>query len=353
MTGLRGVGKTVLLLEVKPIAMQMGWLWCGEDMSESVSVTEDKLAVRILTDLSLVTSVIPLKRPSREVGFSKPTSAEWRLNYEELLRLYNGSPGLVSDKLKATLEKAWGVLKSQTQLRGIVFAYDEVQTMQDHASKEQFPLSLLLDVFQSLQRRGVPFLLILTGLPTLPSKLVSTRTYSERMFETVFLEQLSDEESREAIERPLEKFPIKLSPESVVTIIRVSDGYPYFIQFLCREVLDIFIQQDEAGTTPSVPVEELLRKLDTDFFAGRWGYLSDRQRELLQVVANLNDSDGEFTVQEIQHTSKKLLKKPFGGSQITQMLNDLSERGIVYRNRHGKYRFAVPLFGEFIKRQGR
>src|ERR1700730_5203694 len=51
-TGLRGVGKTVLLKSMKPVAIQSGWLWTGDDFTESNSLTEARIAERILTDLS-------------------------------------------------------------------------------------------------------------------------------------------------------------------------------------------------------------------------------------------------------------------------------------------------------------
>src|SRR4051812_18972251 len=56
LTGLRGVGKTVLLETFKPLAIQGGWLWAGTDLSESVSVSEEKIALRLLTDLSVITA---------------------------------------------------------------------------------------------------------------------------------------------------------------------------------------------------------------------------------------------------------------------------------------------------------
>ena len=69
----------------------------------------------------------------------------------DLLNLFNGTPGLISDKLKGVLEFVWQVLQGAGR-RGIVFAYDEAQNLDDVAKKDQFPLSLLLDVFQSIQR---------------------------------------------------------------------------------------------------------------------------------------------------------------------------------------------------------
>ena len=49
LTGLRGVGKTVLLETFKPIAMKGDWLWVGADLSESTSVSEETIARRILS----------------------------------------------------------------------------------------------------------------------------------------------------------------------------------------------------------------------------------------------------------------------------------------------------------------
>jgi hypothetical protein len=235
----------------------------------------------------------------------------------------------------------------------VIFAYDEAQTLSDQARQGQYPLSLLLDVFQSLQRKDIPFMLVLTGLPTLFPKLVDARTFSERMFRVITLNKLSHEESKEAIQKPVEATGcrVKLSPESVDAIVDMTGGYPYFIQFVCREVYDAFLQRLSDGQPMAVPKQEIIRKLDTDFFAGRWAKATDRQRELLGAVACLPNCDGEFTVQEVEDACQRLLTKPFGGSHISQLFVTLSEQGLIYKNRHGKYSFAVPLLGGFIERQ--
>jgi len=43
-----------------------------------------------------------------------------------------------------------------------------------------------------------------------------------------------------------------------------------------------------------------------------------------------------------------MLPKPFSASHANQMLASLAERGMIYKNRIGKYSFAVPLLGRFI-----
>lgn len=351
LTGLRGTGKTVLLDSFKPLAITDGWKWCGTDLSESASISEDNIVKRLLADLSVVTSSITLgKEEFRRVGFVGNTeSVELKLNYGTLLQAYEQTPGLVSDKLKFVLELAWNFL-GQSGAKGLIFAYDEAQNLSDQALKEQFPLSILLEVFQSLQKKGCRLLLVLTGLPTLFPDLVKARTYSERMFHVVVLGRLSEEASRDAILKPIEdtNCPVQLTPESVTTIVDLSGGYPYFIQFICREVYDAFIQGSR-----SVPTDEIIRKLDSDFFAARWARATDRQRELLTLIASLDNCDEEFTVRDIVNLSGRedLGVKPFSSSHISQMLSTLMRAGLVYRNRWGKYALAVPLMGRFIRRE--
>ena len=350
LTGLRGVGKTVLLDTFKPIAISQGWLWVGTDLSESASVSEGSLATRLLTDLSVVTSSFVLgQRPG--AGFAGVPS-KMTLTYRALVAIYEQTPGLAGDKIKAVLEIAAAAVEREGK-RGVIFAYDEAQNLADSTDRDQFPLSLLLDVFQSLQKKDIPFMLVLTGLPTLFPRLVEARTFAERMFRVVTLDKLSPEASREATLKPIDaaECPVRFNDTSVETVCDESGGYPYFIQFICREVYDVFIQQVEMqGEASSVPLEEITRKLDSDFFAGRWARATDRQRELLLAVAHLNTSDGEFTVQEIVAKSGEVLTKAFSGSHVSQMLSTLQASGLIYKNRWGKYSFAVPLFDRFILR---
>ncbi len=356
LTGLMGVGKTVLLGTFKPLAQADRWIWVGTDLSESASVNEETFILRLFTDLSVVTSNVPFEKEQiRRIGFdSEAVFKERFLNFNNLVLLYKTLPGLPSDKLKNILELIWENIKDQG-IKGIIFAYDEAQTMSNHQKKEQYPLSLLLDVFQSIQAKDIPFMLVLAGLPTLFPQLVEARTFAERMFHVVFLSTLKEPESRDAIIKPLKKQDPDtgtfFKEGSINLIIQTSGGYPYFIQFICREVFDIFLQNRAMGKSMTVPMKEITNKLDTDFFAGRWGRATDRQRELLSVIAQLENCDTEFSVQDIVEISKEKLPKPFSSSHVNQMLLTLSNNGLVYKNRYGRYSFAVPLLGDFVLRQ--
>ena len=349
LTGLRGVGKTVLLETLKPVAAEHRWLWAGNDLSESASLSEQHLAVRLCADLAVVTA--PFNAGMREVrrtGLVRgEDSVPVPLNFETLQSIWDNTPGLASDKLKAVLQTVWAGVQ-QMEIRGIVFAYDEAQNMANKPEKDQYPLSLLLDVFQSIQRQGIPFLLVLAGLPTLFPNLVEARTYAERMFRVVTLDRLTESDCKDAILKPIEEAnsPVHFSEESVQLIYQASRGYPYFVQYMCKEAFDVWTLAP--GT--AIPMSDIMEKLDTDFFAGRWARSTERQRDLLTLIAHLERASSEFTVQDIVEESRRSTR-PFSPSHVNQMLVALGKAGLVYKNRWGRYSLAVPLLDEFIRRQ--
>ncbi len=354
LTGLRGVGKTVLLETLKPVAMQEHWLWIGTDLSEASSLTDERIALRLMADLAPVTSNVVIHRKEvAQIGYQPAVKqTETTLTYEVMLAIYQHTPGIVADKIKAVLEFVWQKF-SGTSVRGIIFAYDEAQNLSDHAELNEFPLSMMLDIFQSIQCKNLPLMLVLVGLPTLFPKLVEARTFAERMFHVVFLDRLDEKDSRDAISKPVKdaKSPLSFGSATVDWVVQESAGYPYFIQFICREVFDLWVQKIGAGLEPNTAIESIIRKLDSDFFDGRWARATDRQRDLLQVVAQLANCDDEFTVQEVVEKSKVVLPKPFSASHVNQIFVKLGEAGLIYKNRHGKYSFAVPLLSRFILRQ--
>ena len=355
-TGLRGVGKTVLLDELKPIAQRSGWLWTGNDLSESASLTEDRIARRIVVDLSTLVGPMFVRRNTvQKAGFTATGEVtETSVGFDDFWNTYERTPGLVDDKLKAVLSEA-RVLLEQTDIRGVIFAYDEAQNLSDHAVAKEYPLSILLDVFAYFQRHRSKcnFMLVLTGLPTLYPKLNEARTYSERMFHTMYLNRLEADDARAAIVKPIEltKSPLRFSNDAIDRILKNSNGYPYFIQYICKEVFDAWIAKMSYGEVPSVNMQSIVAKLDQDFFAPRWSRATDRQQDFMKVVATLENSDEEFAVQEIVAASRGLLNKGFTPSHATQILQALAEKGLMYKSRRGGYCFAVPLLSHFIRRQ--
>ena len=354
LTGPRGVGKTVFLESLKPSALERGWLWAGADLSETASISEERLAIRLCADLAVLTGDLEVGVAGKPaMGFATPEADTGETGtFERLVALSRRTPGLPVDKIKRVLAVAWSAIHTAgDEVRGIVIAYDEAQNLANRPDRDQYPMSLLIDAFQSLQRQELPLMLALSGLPTLFPSLVSARTSAERMFRVLSLEKLDEEDSTEAVRRPLRGSPVGLTDESVAEIVRMSGGYPYFIQFICREVFDAFLQRRRSGGPSSVPAREIEQRLDDDFFSGRWARTTDRQRALLWVIAHLDSRGSEFTVRAVVEQSRTMLERPFSASHTNQMLAGLADRGLVFKNRHGRYSFAIPLFDRFIRRQ--
>jgi Type II secretory pathway, component ExeA (predicted ATPase) len=352
LTGLRGVGKTVLMNDrYRPAAIEAGWAWVGSDFSETTFLSEDNLCIRLMTDLSAYSNGLTASGRQQTLGF-QGKQEQHKLSFEFLTTLFNLSPGLMVDKLKAVLEFVWQVAKEQG-IKGVVFAYDESQLVSDQKDRDQYPLALLLEAFQSLQRKEAKYMLVLTGLPALFPKLVESRTYAERMFSIQEIGKLATEASRDAITVPLKSKPKwHFTEEAIQTILKTSQGYPYFIQFICREAYDYLLTAKEQSKV-EIPIDPIVLKLDLDFFAGRWEMLSDRQRDLLYCIAQLNVDDGEFTIPDIASKSRDTVKpiKKFTPNDVSQMLPRLIEKGMIYKNRYGRYSFAVPLMGKFVNRK--
>jgi hypothetical protein len=348
LTGLRGTGKTVLMDDrYKASAQQTNWAWVGSDFAESSFLSEVNLCTRLLTDLSVFTSSLSTAARERTLGFNASQQRQQSLSFDFLATYFESRPGLTVDKLRSTLQFVWDVA-SDRGIQGIVFAYDEAQVVRDRPDKDQYPLAVLLETFQSLQRQGARYLVLLTGLPTLFPKLVESRTYAERMFTVQEIGRLLPDAAREAIEMPLRDRPWKFTPEGVAKIMEASDGYPFFLQFICRETYDHLVANPR---DLAIPLDAIIRKLDSDFFAGRWESVTDRQRDLLFCAASLENADEEFTISEIVEISKRLNVKRLGQGDVSQILPRLIEKGLVYKNRHGKYCFAVPMFSGFIRRR--
>ena len=348
LAGLRGVGKTVLLNRFKAIALEQGWFWTGSAVDEATSITEQSLSIAVLADLAPLVSSFTVKRTEEKLtGKTAHHKEKNNLSFAVLLSIYQQTPGLESDKLKHVLEIIWNSVKSR--VKGIVIVYDEAQILKDRANDKQYPLSFLLEVVQYLQSKNIPYLLALAGLPTLFPNLAEARTYSERMFQIISLNELNDRESREAIRKPIQAkgCPVTFNEHGISEIIKYSGGYPYFIQFYCREVFDSFLQQVKVGIKiPNISIPEITRKLDSDFYSGQWNQITDRQRELLTVIAKLPTANEEFTIKDMILKSAVISKRPFKAAHINNMIIKLIDFGLIFKSRRSKYLFAVPLFAD-------
>jgi AAA ATPase domain len=361
-TGLRGFGKTVLLGQMQKAAEAGEWLWIGNDLSESSALSEDRMALRILTDLAQVIAE-RIAQPDR-AGLQPSEGLQGRL--EQLARVdrdgftfaalkahYEQAPGLPSDRLRAVLMRVMK-LAQKVKLKGIVLAYDEAQCLSDRAAADQFPMSMLIETVSALQKKPGPvaLMLVLCGLPQVFDALTQARTYTERMFHVMTLERLSREETRAALTVPLATMSSQLNtpPALIEKVMSLTGGYPYLIQFFGREMIEQLLEN--GGTLPAekFPSSGAFERLDAGLFSARWNRTTDKQRELLGLIASrAPNANGEFSARELEQL--RLETGDGGETNITQMLGALCERGMLFRTRHGHYAFTVPMSEAMIARR--
>jgi hypothetical protein len=348
--GPRGTGKTVFLEQLKSLAQADGWLWAGNDLSEQVNLTEHRIAGRMVVDLSTLLSAI---RCDGLVADSASLAVDGFLQRKDLSKIYNDTPGAPEDKLKVVFADVRKTFE-QTSLKGVIFGFDEAQNLSDHVAAREVPLSMLVDVFSLFQATpsNCRFVLVLSGLPVLLQRLCDTRRYTESMFDVIRLGRLDTGAARAAIEKSVElsKSTTRFSEAAIGEIIEMSDGYPCFIQFICKEVFDAWIGKIPGGEIPYIPRDDILQKLDQDFFAPKWARATNRQQDFMRVIASMPNSDWEFSVQDIVDASRQWLRRGFNPSHATQILQALAEKDFIYKNRRASYCFAIPLLGRFIRR---
>lgn len=346
-TGLRGFGKTVLVEHLKLIALDQYWVWAGADLSESSSLTEERLALRILTDVasalgrSVAEGGIKAQTLTDVIEIADSEATSEVAIFEGLSNVYRRKPGLPSDKLQAALTIALSVI-AQSKLSGLVLMYDEAQCMSDHAESNEFPLSMFIETIATLQKSDAtaPCMLVLSGLPGVHDALTATRTYTERMFRVLKLERLSRSDTDAALTGPLERLSPPLQPSRVLIdkAIDLSGGYPYLIQFFGKELVDQLVREGGSLQEDKFPSEDALARLDAGLFGARWNKTTEAQRDFLKVLATRPMEEGsDFSANDIAGISL------YTNSQASSMLHALSDRGLVYRSRHGRYAFTVPM----------
>src|SRR4051794_7372263 len=273
-TGLRGVGKTVLLGALEERARGRGWTTIEAEITKNVQfgVRMAQLARRALLQVAPRARWKDRGKRAAAVltSFQLTVSAQGELTFgldvdaaEGLAD--SGSLGEdLTDVLVALGEAA------QEQNRGVVFLFDEVQFL------TTVELEALIAALHKTVQRQLPITLVGAGLPQLPRHAGEAKSYAERLFEFPMIGQLNEDEATEALIRPVENLGVEYEPGAVKVIVEYTQGYPYFLQEYGK------LTWDHAGGTPITrqDVNDTLgaveAKLDSSFFRVR----TDRVTEL-------------------------------------------------------------------------
>jgi hypothetical protein len=342
LTGLRGVGKTVLLNEFGRIAEGHGWV------HEHIEATEDTrvasavatLARRVLLELSVKERVKDRARAGLGAlrAFVKvhvPTGDGGALTIDLEPRPGLADSGDLDGDLGGVFREVGETARAGRT--GVLFTIDELQ----YLSKSE--LGALIVGLHRVSQLGLPLLVAGAGLPSLPGLAGEARSYAERLFSYVDVGSLVDDDARRALVEPVEEEGSEWEPAAVDLVIAQTEGYPYFLQEFGKQAWNV--ADGPTITTADVTASATLAldELDHGFFRSRIDKTNDSERDYLRAMAGL-DGPGPHPSGDVAGALGKTT------TQVGPVRDSLIKRGLLYAPRHGVIAFTVPMFDQFIRR---
>jgi predicted ATPase len=338
-SGLRGVGKTVLLMEMDVLASEMGW--ATTDVQEVGSqpdfrVTFARMAARLLREMSRRHRI--RDRVERALGvvkaFSVAVPAGVQLKLDVAAASGVADSGDPEQDLTDLVAEIGGV--AQATGAGALFLIDEMHNL-DSSS-----LAAICIAFQAVSRSALPVAMVGAGLPDLQVRLMSAKPYADRLFQYHELGRLSDAAARTALIAPAATRGVAIQERAARLVVHESAGYPYFIQEYGRELWN------EAEASPiSIADVEAVRETVTDslarsFFGTRFQMATDAEQRYLAALASLGDPPYPSA-----DAARAYGAKDQRGVSIHR--ESLIHKGIIWAPRRGQLDFTVPLFAEYLR----
>ena len=340
-TGLRGVGKTVLLDVFREKAEERDWATIEWEVEKTTSL-ESRIATQ--TRRSLL-QIAPKARwnnrvkraaailKSFTITFNPDGVVTAGLNVDALAGF--GDSGALSEDL-SDLFVALGEAASERGT-GVIFLLDEIQYLE---SRE---LEALITALHRCSRRSLPITLVGAGLPQIPRLAGEARSYSERLFEFPTIGRLAlDSHARDALTLPAQKQAVEYHDVAVDYVVEYTQGYPYFLQeygkLLWDEASDSPITGEDAAQV--LPLVEA--KLDESFFRVRVDRATSLELEYLCAMAELGP--------EPQRASEVAKRIDRTSEQAGPIRSRLIDKGLLYTPGHGYAAFTVPQFDRYLLR---
>ncbi|QOL33236.1 AAA family ATPase [Bifidobacterium eulemuris] len=334
-SGLRGMGKTVLLLSLQDLAARQGMVTARMEATGNAETDYDELFNEIALAAVNVRSMA-LREKLSEV-MSRIDSVEFsflgiganvRLSDEERIRTNPFRLEAIVRRLSEELAK---------ENSGLFLFIDELQEM---ASK---PLGALVALQHKMGQDGLPFYIIGAGLPNLPGTLTKSRSYAERLFSYKRIGQLSDEDTADGFQKPAQRMGRPFDDEAISRLVEISHGYPYFIQAYGRAAWDASVS-NPTGLQAVLEGEPIARaELDEGLYTSRWQRAKESGRRYLAAMARISEDDPCDSAR----VAEAMGKKP---KEVSMVRESLIQLGLIYQPEHGKVAYTIPGMGEYILR---
>ena len=342
-SGLRGVGKTVLLGELAGRAFARGWIVL---QIEAEHTRPDHFGAALAGELA--------NGVRRRAGWmTRATGAVGRAFGS--IASFQATVG--ADGVNLGVERLPGRADSGNLQFDLV---DLAETVGTAARDDGIGVAILVDEMQELtvdQRSavcrschragqlGLPWYVIGGGLPSLPTRLAEAESYAERLFDYRAVDRLGDEDALFALAEPAAAREITWSEGAARAVLDASGGYPYFLQQFGKTTWDVAAGPDiVTAEDAAIGVAEGQRQLDVGFYASRWERATRSERELLRAMAPDRGAPSR--------TADIVARLGRSGSQaIGPVRAKLIAKGIVYSPEHGALAYTVPGMASYVERR--
>lgn len=341
LTGLRGVGKTVLLNEIEQLAKAGGY------HTVSIEAHEDKpLGPLVAPPLrSLLFELDRMagagNKAKRGLRVLRSFLGALKITYKDITIALDVDPepgSADSGDLEIDLPNLFVAVAEAAEERSSAVAVliDEIQYF------SQKELGALIMAMHKLQQRRLPLVLLGAGLPILPGLAGESKSYAERLFSFPEVGALSSEDAARALRDPAQAAGVAFEPQALEEIFRLTRGYPYFLQEWGYQSWNLAPTNSITLETVRTATATVIPRLDQNFFRVRFDRLTPSERHFLRAIAELGPG-AHRTGDVAQILGVKV-------TSLGPLRAKLIKKGMIYSPAHGDIAFTVPLFDEFMIR---
>lgn len=337
-TGLRGVGKTVLLGEFRNMVEAQRLIAAEAEITHETQLRA--LAAGLMR--KVVLQLRPTERAKdavkravavfRAFTIKLPDGYEIGVDVDALRGI--GDSGKLGDDLPDLFQAVGEAARERKS--AVILLLDEIQFL------TRAEMEALIASIHRVSQRNLPLTIVGAGLPQLPKLAAEAKSYAERLFDFRVIDKLSPAAAREALERPAAKEGVRFDPAATAQMVRLTEGYPYFLQEYGRHVWNL-------SSGPVITEEDarqawinVLSQLDESFFRVRVSRATRVELQYMSAMADLGA--GPYRSGAIAEKLGKMI------SAVAPVRNTLIHKGLIYSPQHGVTMFTVPRFDDFLRR---
>jgi hypothetical protein len=352
LTGLRGVGKTVLLNALRSAAVRAGWgtgkLEARPDqrlrrpLSGALHTAVRELGHGRQSSVDDVLGVIK-SFAQRDAGPDTRVRDRWNPGIDVPAAAGRADSGDIEIDLVELLTDVGGLAADLG--RGIGVFIDEMQDLHPD------DVSALCAACHEISQSSLPLIVVGAGLPHLPAVLSASKSYSERLFRYARIDRLPRDAADLALQSPAQQEDAEFTPQALDAMYAATGGYPYFIQAYGKVAWDLAPGTPVTAADVAVAGPAAEAELAVGFFGSRYERATPGEREYLRAMADAASSLPADDLDDVESVPTAAVAEVLGRKpqSLSPARDALLKKGLIYSGERGRIAFTVPHFGHYLR----